>query len=254
MNKQICNLVCPILFGNRLNTETVEIKQVYGTAFYIGNNLFLTAGHCLSKIEEGQFLGVGYPQPPKTELGLVAFKDGETFDEHDVALVETVTDVPHIEIQNWSLDVVTALHDVWTAGYPHALDISDMGFVAQRAFKGHTVSHIPFKRLTMGGFMDAYELSFMAPKGISGAPVFSSGSTTILALMLGMKETGMDVCREFEATDDGKTAEFVYYRQMMHYGVAVTAQAIAKIHSKKLGMTIGEYLKQENLIDDPSAT
>jgi hypothetical protein len=41
--------------------------------------------------------------------------------------------------------------------------------------------------------------------------------------------------------------------QMMHYGVAVTAQAIAKIHSKKLGMTIGEYLKQENLIDDPSA-
>jgi V8-like Glu-specific endopeptidase len=253
MNKQICNMVCPILFGNRLNSETVEIKQVYGTAFYIGNNLFLTAGHCLSKIKERQFLGVGYPQPSKTELGLVAFKYGETFDEYDVALVETDRDVPHIEIQKWSLDVVTSLHDVWTAGYPHALDISDMGFVAQRAFKGHTVSHIPFKRLPKGGFVDAYELSFMVPKGISGAPVFSSGSTTILGMILGMKETGMEVCREFEASDDGKIAEFVYSRQIMYYGVAVTAQAIAKIHSKKLGSTIGEYLKQENLIDEPLA-
>jgi V8-like Glu-specific endopeptidase len=253
MNKQICNMVCPIFFGNRLNLETVEIKQVYGTAFYIGNNLFLTAGHCLSKIEEGQFLGVGYPQPPKTELGLVAFKDCETFDEYDVALVETVRDVPHIEIQKWSLDVVTSLHDVWTAGYPHALDISDMGFVAQRAFKGHTVSHIPFKRLPKGGFVDAYELSFMTPKGISGAPVFSSDSTTIVAMILGMKQTGMEVCRESEATDDGKIAEFVYYHQIMYYGVAVTAQAIAKIHSKKLGRTIGEYLRQENLIDEPLA-
>jgi len=72
MNKQICNVVCPILFGNRLNAETVEIKQVFGTAFYIGNKLFLTAGHCLSKLEEGQFLGVGYPQPPKTQLELRA--------------------------------------------------------------------------------------------------------------------------------------------------------------------------------------
>ena len=71
-------------------------------------------------------------------------------------------------------------------------------------------------------------------------------------MMLGMKETGMDVCREFEATDDGKTAEFVYYRQMMHYGVAITAQAIAKIHSKKLGMMIGGYLRQQGLINDLS--
>jgi hypothetical protein len=252
VNKLICNVVCPILFGDRLDSATVGIKQVFGTAFYIGNNLFLTAGHCLSKIEDGQFLGVGYPQPPKTDLGLVPFKDGETFEEHDVGLVETVREVPHVEAQKWRLDVVTALHDVWTVGYPHALDISDMGFVAQRAFKGHTVSHVSFKRLS-GGFLDAYELSFMAPKGISGAPVFSSDSATVLGLMLGMKETGMDVCREFEATDDGKTAEFVYYRQMMHYGIAVTAQSVAAIRSNKLGMTIGEYLKQQNLIADLSA-
>jgi hypothetical protein len=252
MKKQICNVVCPILFGNRSAPETVEIKQVYGTAFYIGNNLFLTAGHCLSSVEENQFLGVGYPQPPRTDLGLIPFKHAETFEEHDVGIVETVQEVPHVEAQKWSLDIATALHDVWTAGYPHALDISDMGYVAQRAFKGYTVSHIPFKRLKGGGFIDAYELSFMTPKGISGAPVISFESATILGLMIGMKETGMDVCREFEATDDGKTTEYVWYRQMMHYGVAITSQAIAKIYSKKLGMTIETYLREQNLVIDSS--
>jgi hypothetical protein len=251
MKRQICNVVCPILFGNRLAPKTVDIKQVYGTAFYIGNNLFLTAGHCLSSVEENQFLGVGYPQPPRTDLGLIPFKHAETFEDHDVGLVETVQEVPHVEAQKWSLDIATALHDVWTAGYPHALDISDMGYVAQRAFKGHTVSHIPFKRLKEGGFVDAYELSFMAPKGISGAPLISSESASILGLMIGMKETGMDVCREFEATDDGKTAEYVWYRQMMQYGVAITSRAIAKIHSEKLGMTIGTYLRQEGLVQEP---
>ena len=132
MNKLICNLVCPILFGNRLNFEIAATKQVFGTAFYIGNNLFLTAGHCLSKVDENQFLGVGYPQPPSTDLGIVPFKDAETFEEHDVGLVETVREVPHIEAQRWSSEIVTALHDVWTAGFPHALDISDMGFIGAK--------------------------------------------------------------------------------------------------------------------------
>ncbi len=252
MNRRmLCNLVCPLIVGNRLDERNTEVKQIVGTAFSLGNNYLLTAGHCLPDLSENQVFGLGYPQPGRHELGIVQVKRAEHFETHDLALLESAAPVPYLEVQKWSQQVATALAEVWSAGYPHALDIAEMGFVAQRAFKGHIVSHLPHGRLADGSFLEVYELSFIAPKGISGAPLFLQGEIPLVAgVMLGTRQTDMEITREFEASDDGRTAEFHWYIQRMHYGMALTSEALIKLRSDTLNMTIKEYLQSQGLLAD----
>jgi hypothetical protein len=243
--KLIANLVCPLVGGRLLDAHTTTVRCIYGTTFPIGGPYFLTARHCVPDHASNVVYGIGYPEPEEHRLGIVRVVSAEPFDQHDVALLVAGAAVPHVQVQEWSLAVATGLADVWAAGYPHALDIADKGFIAQRAFKGHVVSHVPHERLSDGKFIDVYELSFMVPKGLSGAPLFLQGDPPLIAgLMLGMRQTDMEVLREVEATDDNKTVEFVYYVQRMHYGMAITSTAIADIHSDTLGKTIGEYLRE----------
>jgi hypothetical protein len=247
--KLIANLVCPLVGGRPLDEHTTALKCIYGTAFPIGGPHFLTARHCVPDPAPDLVYGIGYPAPEKHGLGIVRVVSAEPFDQHDMALLVAGAPVPHVEVQKWSLPVATALADVWATGYPHALDIADMGFIAQRAFKGHIVSHVPHQRIGEGKFIDVYELSFMVPKGLSGAPLFLQGDAPLVAgLMLGMRQTDMEVLREVEATDDKKTVEIVYYVQRMHYGMAITSATIADIHSGTLGKKIGAYLQENGLV------
>jgi hypothetical protein len=249
----LCSLVCPVILGNRLDETSTSVKQILGTAFALGDNFYLTAGHCLPERKENEVFGLGYPLPESHGLGIVLVRQAEYFESHDLALLEAAMPVPFIKPQVWSFGNMNVLTEVWTAGYPHGLDssIAEMGFVAQRAFKGHTVSHLPHKRLPDGSFLDVYELSFMAPKGISGAPLFlQSPEWFVVGVVLGMKQTDTNVVREIEATDEGKTVEFHWYVQRMTYGFAVTSKSLAPLHSGMLNMTIGDYIRSKNLVVD----
>lgn len=249
--KMFANLVCPLIVGKPLGSDSLHVVGIVGTAFPIGDRLFLTARHCVPEPGPDLVYGLGYPMPGRHDIGIVRVAEAEPFDTHDVALLTTGVPVPSVEVQKWSLAVAAGLADVWAAGYPHAMDIADMGYIAQRAFKGHTVSHIPRERLSEGKFLDVYELSFMIPKGLSGAPLFLQGKAPqVLGIVLGMRQTDMEIIREVEATDDNKTVEFVYYIQRMHYGIAITSPTIAGLHSDKLGKTIGEFLREQNLVAD----
>lgn len=245
----ICEVVCPIVRGVRLDEQMIRVTQIEGTAFCLSAHFYLTAAHCIPRdLKESERIGLGFPQPPKTDIGIVPFVHAETWDEADIALVEVATPAPKSAAMKWRFDTATALHDVWTAGYPHAMDISGLGYIAQRAFKGHTVSHIPFQRIGQDGYFEAYELSFKAPMGLSGSPLFSAGDESpVIGIIIANKETGLEVIEEEEATDDGKTVEFVYYKQKAQYGVAISSVEIGKLHSTRLGMTIHEFVRKNGL-------
>lgn len=248
----ICEVVCPIVRGTRLDANTINVKQIDGTAFCLSDTFYLTAAHCIPRdLKEPDCIGLGFPQPPKTDLGIVPFVHAETWDEADIALVEVAAPVPKSAPVNWRFDTVTGLHDVWTAGYPHAMDISELGYIAQRAFKGYTVSHIPFQRIGQTGFHEAYELSFKAPMGLSGSPLFSKeANEPVIGIIIANKETGLEVIEEEEASDDGKTVEFVYYKQKAQYGVAVSSSEIGKWKPERLGMTIEEFVRDRGLCSE----
>lgn len=250
----ICEVVCPIVRGIRLDAQTIDIKQIDGTAFCLADNLYLTAAHCIPRdLKEPDCIGLGFPQPPKTDIGIVPFVHAETWDEADIALVEVAGPVPKSAPVKWEFDTVTALHNVWTSGYPHAMDIATLGFIAQRAFKGYTVSHIPFHRIGQNGFYEAYELSFKVPMGLSGSPLFSNESgNPVIGIIIANKETGLEVIEEEEATDDGKTVEFVYYKQKAQYGVAISSSEIGKWKPQRLGMTIDEFVRKRGLVTEKS--
>lgn len=246
----VCEIVCPIVRGTRLDSQTIDVKQIDGTAFCLWENLYLTAAHCIPRdLIEPNCIGLGFPQPPKTDIGIVPFLQAETWDEADIALVKVPRPVPKSAPVRWRFDTVTGLHDVWTAGYPHAMDIADLGFIAQRAFKGYTVSHIPFQRFGQSEFHEAYELSFKAPMGLSGSPLFSKESgDPVIGLIIANKETGLEVIEEEEATDDGKTVEFVYYKQKAQYGVAISSKEIGRWKPDLLGTSIEDFVREKGLV------
>lgn len=250
----ICEVVCPIVRGTRLDAQTIRVIQIDGTAFCLADNLYLTAAHCIPRdLKEPDFIGLGFPQPPKTDIGIVPFVHAETWDEADIALVEVAHPVPKSAPVKWRFDTVTALHDVWTAGYPHAMDIAELGFISQRAFKGYTVSHLPFQRIGEEKYHEAYELSFKAPMGLSGAPLVSrEKGDPVIGIMIANRQTGLTVLDEEEGTDDGEKKEIYYYKQVEHYGVAVSSGEIGKWRPKRLGMTIEDFVRERGLLPEKS--
>lgn len=245
----ICETACPIVRGIRLNEQMIDVKQIEGTAFCLGENYYLTAAHCIPRdLNEPNCIGLGFPQPPNTDIGIVPFVHAETWDEADIALVEVASPVPHSASVKWRFDTVTALHDVWTAGYPHALDIADLGFISQRAFKGYTVSHIPFRRIGQEQFHEAYELSFKAPMGLSGAPLISKEQNDpVIGMVIANRKTGLTLLEEEEITEDGLRKEVYQYMQVEHYGVAVSSREIGKWRPDRLGMTIENFVRERGL-------
>ena len=54
-------ITVPIIKGERLEDGRWDLVQEYGTAFYLGNKMFMTAAHCLAEPPDPYFLFIVIP-------------------------------------------------------------------------------------------------------------------------------------------------------------------------------------------------
>ena len=227
------------LVGLNENPETkrYDIKEIYGTAFYISNGFYLSAGHSIKNAIQCEKYGIAHKALDgkyKISFGI----DNEVFDNKDIGIIKTEHEFPSTKVLKWDFDFPDKLSDVIAIGYPYGLNpIQNM--IKCRGFKGYITSVCKFWR-----FPDApavFELSFQCPRGLSGSPLLLRNSNKIIGVVIGNEQTEMEIYREKETIIE--KIEQTYIRtEYFTYGIAISAKEIGEIRSTMLNSLISEYL------------
>lgn len=100
-----------------------------------------------------------------------------------------------------------------------------------------------------GPAFPAYELSFAAPRGLSGAPLLNTRGTVFLhGVVIGNSQSRVPVFRSEERVSDGSSATIVEQYEALTLGIAVEASTILTQTSKLLGKSVREHLADHGLI------
>ncbi|MFL5329156.1 MAG: serine protease [Gemmataceae bacterium] len=234
-----------------------------GTACYLGDGFFVTAGHCLEEVPKPESFRVLIPTgsseagpAPATSYSIVQFERNTDFD-FGIFRVEIDIAAKHSNLwrSKWSLhERAPVLTDVLLVGHPHALSAREFGVYGVRGYKGHIVTMLPHRLSPDGPPVFCYELSCAVPKGMSGASVHLQNRKgpnfgSIIGFAIGTKETAFQMRIEKEVEDDGTSKNTLIRSQIVNYGIAVPCAAVADIRFEMLGVTIREYLQRHNLIE-----
>ncbi len=221
MNVHNVNLAVLAGHGNK-EKDAFELRYslFYGTAFCLAKDLFLTAAHVFKDAQ-------GDSEVALARLTLGNFQaqtvhDFELFDSIDLALLYC----PGLmaEILPFNFSPLDFLVDVFSFGYPFG---SEHPFYYLRAFKGHVVTR---RRLSsLNGLPPGYEVSFVPPPGLSGAPLLTllpDKSPVISGIIL-----------------QHHTAE--YRERKMDLGLALDIEELLTLESRIVGGSIAEILFQQ---------
>lgn len=165
------NSVLPIVGKNRITGD-----EDMGTCYYIGNNLFVTAAHCVKGLK---YFNILCPDNSPVELESVWYTKGEDLNDYDLAIIKS-KNVP-MDIKAFKLKDPFILNDVLTMGYPlipglNPVLISETATVAsyvygrQKASIGQIVAEV-------GSYMsklDFFVITARVKGGNSGCPVINN--------------------------------------------------------------------------------
>ena len=149
----------------------------HGTAFCLARDLFITAAHVYRAAEgDGE---VALARLTRGRVQAQTVREADVFDDIDVALLVC----PNLEAELLPVSFApqSFLADVFSYGYPFGLEMPNWYL---RAFRGHVVTRRTLPLLP--GRPPGYELSFVPPPGLSGAPllVSSAGGEAITGMVL----------------------------------------------------------------------
>ncbi len=229
-----------------IKTEKVFFtKTVYGSAFSIGKDYFLTAGHVLKNAGESEAVGIGFSDQKMWHFAEVT--NSEIISDYDIGIIQAK--VPVARALRWKYgDELPMLSNVQTVGYPYALDLKRFT-IDTRAFKGHIVVARTFMGLKSNPRI--YELSFQAPRGLSGSPLFTVGKRpNIIGMIIGNHRTEMLVFSDKERIVEGdkKITTIVERYEALQLGIAIQTMTLVKAHSHILGDSLFNHLKKTGLL------
>jgi hypothetical protein len=239
----IDDYVLALVGGRRIpNTDDIRLAGICGTAFAIGEGVFVTAKHVLDSIAEYDESGVGRVH----DLQLQRHPIIETHAIPDLDISLFRADVPGIKLMKWQAKMLPLLHDVETAGFPFALQDGGEVFTV-RAMKGHIVARSRFSRLPPLPWY--YELSFQAARGLSGAPLWAPLRVpSISGVVIGNQSTEMVVFAARERLVDDRETIVERY-EAMQVGVALQTEALLGITSPFFAGTLWDHLERQGLIE-----
>lgn len=214
--------------------DSKGMKNVCGTAFGIGNNFFITANHVLENAKETDKQYLGEMEEKYTVAHEVTLN--ESFPEIDIAILY----VPNLSCKLYQIDFrdIHPLNEIYSLGFPFGHD-NAAKTVLTRFYKGYIISSYPNKNYNGN---NCYELSFLCPRGISGAPLIYKD--IIKGIILGNQTTEMNVQTLTEMTEDGTQKTVYHLSEMINYGIALQMSNLINIQSKLLGSTIGEFISK----------
>lgn len=197
--------------------------EFHGTAFCLAPNLFITASHVYEAAAGTGSVALGRLGPPGVHVQLV--RDAETFPDVDLAIMLC----PNLraEVLPFSFEPLGWFADVFSIGYAFGSEIAtnegEPHVYHLRAFKGHVVTRRGLTQLR--GVPPGYEISFVPPPGLSGAPLF---------VLQGQNPAVVGVVLTHH------TAELAGRR--MELGLAVDSEELLTIESRIVGGSIAEKL------------
>lgn len=194
-----------------------HLKQFFGTSFVIGKmGTLITASHVLIAAEK-------FKQSEKLLIGAVGKGDNGQSSEsvilpilcweraplpYDVAVAKveyffpSTFIPPELDVSEW--------HDVAAYGYPLQIANLDLGSfdIHLRCQKGYVQRKIAAGELRLAGpNPDAFELSFMLGRGMSGAPLFTykDGEDVLIGVCVGSLRSEETDEEYLEVLDNGTT-------------------------------------------------
>jgi len=247
MQKEYPHQVSFPVMGYNIVDGKAKTDNLYGTASYLGNKIFMTAGHSILNAKESKCMGLAFRDNHNSKSGYtyISFKDYEIFEDIDLALLKLEDDNFEATAEKWSLKQTEFLEDVFTIGYPFGYNNLEKEMVV-RGLKGHIVTRRHFHEFQNKPLI--YELSFHCPKGVSGASLKSTETSHIKGFIIANAATEISVFKETEINQDEKE-KIVYEKvETTKYGVAITIANLIDKNSSILGTTFKKYLKKQNLL------
>lgn len=237
-------LVFPVL-GGKLKPESFEIRAIVGTAFSIGKGYFLTCSHVVDSALGFDSFALGESNISLKAWNAVPVIGYEQHKGIDVAIIHCpmLTD---INTRKWvtpgSLPMSLAIN---ATGFPHGLNKPGEGSIQIRSFDGTISSKTNWDSFSENP--DIYELSFPAPRGLSGSPLCTKNK--VAGVIFGNRNIEMTVFTETETNKEGDHT--TVYEKVEAYRAGVAIQSIS-IFSKKsdiLGCGIGNHLEKQGLVE-----
>lgn len=142
---------------------------------------------------------------------------------------------------------------MWSEGFAFGLDVESMLF-SSRHFKGYIVSTKkynnwqeidPSRTAAPNRPIVVHELSFAAPKGQSGSPLFvdgKDGNTKCIGMIVGNSKSSMATVSQSEMIGDGDTREVVEYHDFLYLGQAISSASMLDCRIGGLNRSIREHL------------
>jgi hypothetical protein len=148
----------------------------------------------------------------------------------------------------WRRDGVNAFEPVRAVGFPYGIHRAADGVSAvQRGFQGHIVSRLPkFKpHRWRGPDFPVYEVSFAAPRGLSGAPLMNcAGQVHVFGVVIGNHQAKMLVLESEEKISEPPGVTIIQQYESLNLGVAICADFVGGLRSSLLSSTVHEYLEE----------
>ena len=226
MNPYAVNLAVVAGRGDPTSGESLDLSRAefHGTAFGMAPGIFVTAGHVYEAAVAAGGNVVLFRMTPDNVNGQVV-EDAQVFTHADLALLYC----PHLQAEILPFRFsppLNYLEKVVALGYAFGLTLfapNHPGVYVMRGFKGHVVTRSGLTELP--GVPPGYEVSFVPPPGLSGAPliVFAQDVPAVAGIVL-----------------QHHTAELAGRR--MDLGLALDAEELLTLSSHIVGGSIAEQV------------
>jgi hypothetical protein len=249
------DLAFPLMTGTESGAGQFDSNnQIFGTAFLLGSGCLMTAGHVAKALQAatGEPL-LAIPRP--TGVGNTAVTRVTDIEllPHDLAIVRVpITKTPSIAepIIPWFSGAHDVFAEVYSFGFPYGLLPAGTSHqFIQRVFRGHVVSSPARYELPTdsGKPVAVFELSFPAPRGLSGAPLLLRASDgrrdpSLIGVVVGNSSQSMLVHTSTERESSTNETLIVERHESLNLGIAVQCKDALPLRSRILGSTIVEYL------------
>ena len=245
-------IVSPVLIGRTGEHGKYDMHgDVIGTCFSIAGGFCLTAGHVVRNLQalKGDF--VPLIATPTNEAWTAAVIQESEFLDADIGILQCITMSDQLPTLTWNVDNLNVLASVKSFGYAYGTHFVERELmIVARAFKGEIVCTLPrFKPIGFDGpAFSVHELSFQAPRGLSGAPLLDDGSDVVKGVVIGNSQSEMIVSSEKETESNGDLIHSIERVERLTLGIAVRAVQVTTLNSVLLKGSIGAHLKTHGLL------
>jgi hypothetical protein len=231
------DIALPIFAGTDAGKH-YRISGLYGTGIPLGGGCVMTAYHVAANVEATkQLMLVGYGVAPLyTSLARVY----HSWPDYDLAVLRA--DALKSPPLNWFPGQLQSMAEVRTMGYAYGLDLQE-NTVTSRAFLGAVAAVRNFPNLQARPGI--YELSFAAPRGLSGSGLFPPYGPLVYGMIVGNHRTEMLVFSDRETIEEaGGERTIVERYEALNLGIAIRSDVILGLPFPDVG-TVRDYVRSQ---------